>query len=98
MMTLYAVAQMRHIGSVDHAGLRQAPRLIEAAEKADAFSEDEWNNMQSQLIDQSSSQALSGDVGPAADCHVTAASSLLRGIDRSRNAICDEDELDLAAW
>src|SRR5688572_18270961 len=98
MMTVHAVPQMRHIGRVDHPGLGQPPWLIEAAEKADAFSEDEWDDVQLQLIDKSSHQALSGNVGTATDCRVAVTGCLLRGIDCRRNAVGDEGELDCAAW
>ena len=88
---------MRHIGGVDHPDLGQPPWLIEAAEKADALSEDEWDDVQLHLIDKSSHQALSGNVSTATDCGVAVTGCLLRGIDCRLNAVGDEGEPDGSA-
>ncbi len=54
------------------------------------------DDVELQLIHKSSHEALPGDVGTAADCRVAVTGCLLRGIDRGRNAVGDEDELGRA--
>ena len=73
---------MRDVWTVDHPGDRQLPRLIKAFEEADAVTDDQWDDMQLQLIDKSSRQALPGNGGAAPNCRVAFAGCFLRGIDR----------------
>ena len=95
--TIHAVAQMGDVGPVDDPGLCQLPCLIEAFEEADTISDDEWHDVQLQLIDKPTREALPGNVRPAPDRHIAVGGRLFRRSDCSCNAVGDKDELDHAA-
>ena len=71
--------------------------MIETVEQPHATSDQKWHDVQLQLIDKSSRQGLPCDVGAASDGCVAITCCLLRGIDRSRKTIGDEDELGCSA-
>jgi hypothetical protein len=80
--------------SIEHADFGELPSMIETVEQPHATSYQKWHDVQLQFIDKSSRQGLPRDVGAASDGCVAITRCLLRGVDRSRNAVGDEDELD----
>jgi len=85
---------VRDIGPIEYSDPRELPAMIGAVKQADSVSDQDWHNMQLQLVDDSGCQGLSGDVSSAADGCITLARCLLCRADRGCDAVGNEKELD----
>ena len=70
---------------------RRMGSILEVVEEADAFSEDDWHEVEVQLVDESRGESLPRHVA-AHHAHVPAAGGFLGEIDRPLQALGDEDE------